>query len=370
MDNFLAHWLPQHPFYWGEPSKPPHVAIAYREPFMSGHHLVAKCNSDTYQLFLDDNGQNLIDDAGRWLEESYTRPSPTTPGAQLHGDIPGPSDVLRAPRPDESLLNYVIRERDTGEKFMVRIFQHLHPGKSSEAELLAQLSGPHFPSLVGYVTLEVDGVTYTLSAIETFMEGDNGREIAEQNSAAGLYIHDQVYNLGETVRFMHDALAMAFPTDHAPGATLAEAVRANFTRAAENDPQVAGLRDRVELLLSRLPDSLPVQRVHGKLGLNQTLMNGNQWSIVHFTESAPRGEPVLRVPAEDVAQLVTSIRTVAAHAPEWCEAVVRILLEGYGISETDPVLQARLAYNGFELLATSASPEIRAQALRIISPTL
>lgn len=368
-DAEIGDWLRRQPFYRGDRKDDPQVRIIKKLPLLTGHHyFVDTAHAGAYQIFLNQDGTDMSDVVSEALARNRVKRIPFTEGAELHGYLPDRYALERVDYPTNPNLNFRMTDVATGEHCLLRIFHYLPEGINDEVELLSQLSGPHFPSLLGHVTIDLDGQTYTLSAVESFNLGEKGSEIAQLNSSAGFYEHNDLIKLGETVRYMHDALAMAFPTDSLPKHYMGDHLWELFNILLVDHPHLEEYRSRIAALIDDMPDEFPVQRIHGNLRLDVTLYDEGRWVIIDFEESVPYpGTAELRSPTDDIGGIVGSLRAHGADNPMWCENVVRSFLEGYGQDKITPTFKACMAHRGLVMLAEATNDAERLQGRRMLS---
>ncbi|WP_257160485.1 phosphotransferase [Corynebacterium cystitidis] len=367
-EGSLEEWLRKQRFYRGNPKEDPQVRVIKKKPFLTGHHYFVDTVAGVYQFFLDDNGNDLTAETVEWMRQDAHGRIPLSDGATLHGELPKNFTIAPVANPTGRNLHYRMTDVDTGKHYMVRVFHYLTEGLSSEIDLLSQLTGAHFPKVEGYVTIELDGIDYTLSAIESYESGEPGSAIAKQSASAGFYHHTELINLGRTVRYMHDALAMAFPTGRRPTNFMGDALKDLFDELADDYPHLEEHRQRINHLVAAMPEDFPVQRIHGDLRLELTLLDNGVWVIVDFNESIPHpGAHELRSPTDDVAGIVASLREHGANNPVWCENVVDSFLEGYGLDKIDATFRACQARRGLLMLATAETEAQRVQGRRLLS---
>ncbi|WIM67108.1 phosphotransferase [Corynebacterium breve] len=369
MELSIAEWLPQQDFYRGNRDVTPTVDVLMKVPFQSGHHYIVDCKEQgIYQFFADEQGNDIAHEASEWMKNGLDSGDPLTVGATLHGYLPEAIEVLSAPSTSKSTLNFKVRETTTGKKYMIRVFQYLLPGTADEVVLLSQLSGPHFPSILGHVSVNLNDQQYTISAVETLMEGTPGDELIRIYSAAGLYHHDQLFHLGETVRYLHDALAMAFPTEIWPSEYMAKVIMREYNELLPTHPELEQFYDHLQTLIAAMPETFPAQRVHGNLHMGRALLSDDSWAIVDFTESVPSPDTLeLRSATDDMSCLASSIRFFGATNPEWCDLVMPIVLEGYGLDPHDPVFRLCQTNRGLMMWARAENDYQRRQAKRLLS---
>lgn len=365
----IGDWLRRQPFYRGDRKDDPQVRIIKKFPFLTGHqYFVDTSHAGAYQISLNQDGTDMSDNLSTALERNTVKKIPFTEGAELHGFLPDRYTLERVDYPDSPNLNFRLTDTGTGEHCLFRVFHYLPEGINDEVEMLSQLSGPHFPSLLGHVTLDLDEKTYTLSAVESFNAGEKGSEIAKQNSSAGFYEHNDLMKLGQTVRYMHDALAMAFPTDSLPRHYMGDHLWELFDILLADHPHLEEYRSHIAALIDGMPEEFPVQRIHGNLRLEVTLYDEGQWTIIDFEESVPYpGAAELRSPTDDIAGIVGSLRSHGANNPMWCENVVRSFLEGYGQDKITPTFKACMAHRGLVMLAEATTDAGRFQGRRMLS---
>jgi trehalose synthase-fused probable maltokinase len=253
------------------------------------------------------------------------------------------------------------------ERWALKAFRRLEPGKNPELEMLRFLSAREFENiatLAGWYELRGDTLSTTLGVAQAYVaDGRDGWELAldELGSDPERFL-DRLEELGGVIGHMH-ALLGSDPTDpdFAPElsspegmalltATIDEDIERIFLRLPDDLRAVDGIRGRGEEIRDRLQMMSTAGaggrliRHHGDLHLGQTLRTGGRdgiWVILDF-----EGEPARplterrrkRSPLRDVAGMLRSFAYVASaselqrgnRVPEdWEDRARQAFLDGY-----------------------------------------
>jgi trehalose synthase-fused probable maltokinase len=250
------------------------------------------------------------------------------------------------------------------DRYALKAFRRLEPGKNPELEMLRFLSAREFENiatLAGWYELRGDTLSTTLGVAQAYVaDGRDGWELAldELGSDPERFL-DRLEELGGVIGHMH-ALLGSDPTDpdFAPElsspegmalltATIDEDIERIFLRLPDDLRAVDGIRGRGEEIRDRLQMMSTAGaggrliRHHGDLHLGQTLRTPQRWVILDF-----EGEPARplterrrkRSPLRDVAGMLRSFAYVASaselqrgnRVPEdWEDRARQAFLDGY-----------------------------------------
>ncbi len=196
-----------------------------------------------------------------------------------------------------------------GEDSILKVFRKITPGTNPDIEIherLTRAHSPHVAALYGWVEHEVEqasgSAVLQLAMLQQFLRtATDGWDLALA-SVRNLFAEEELHaheaggdfaaeaaRLGEAVREIHHALAVALPTEDAPGsAEIASGMTARLDAAVLVVPQLADHADGLRTLYAAVGalDDVHVQRIHGDLHLGQTLRTALGWKVVDF-----EGEP-------------------------------------------------------------------------------
>lgn len=259
-----------------------------------------------------------------------------------------------------------------GDEFILKLYRRLEAGLNPELELLRFLGErdfPHVPELGGWYEYSGGPLTATLGLLQAFVApARNGWELAlEEIAAEPDRFLDRVARLGEVTAELHNTLAsdLGDPAFHPEDpsseslalitATADEEIVRLFLTLPEEDERLAPIVDRREEVrqqlhtLSHVGSAGRVIRTHGDLHLGQTLLSGDDWTILDF-EGEPRRTLIERrrkqSPLRDVAGMLRSFAYAVTAAellhgttvpPDWEARARKRFLDGY-LDTVDAVL--------------------------------
>jgi len=240
-----------------------------------------------------------------------------------------------------------------GPNALFKMFRRLDPGPNREAEVLAAL-GPDngvAPQLFGVY----GSATTTWSIIIEYIEASgDGWVLATDSCAAGTDFTAPAAQLGQTLRELHQILAIATPageeTAISPGAVASAAMLSRLDQAAAEVPAIAAFAPRLRPIFEAVADQpLTLQTVHGDFHLAQALYRPDPagWVLIDF-EGEPAKSPTQRREPDavwrDVAGALRSFDYVRGTQPDpdspqvlaWCQAARGAFLAGYLHSDPAP----------------------------------
>jgi maltokinase len=225
-----------------------------------------------------------------------------------------------------------------GDAGIMKVFRRLEAGLNPDIEIhaeLGRLGGRHIARLLGHVSAEIDGETWSLAMLQEFMttatDGWLLATISVRDLMAEADLHAEeaggdfaaeAHRLGASAAEVHADLAAAFGT--APLTTQelidrAAAMNARLESALAEVPALsevaAGLRQAYADLAS-YQNPVIAQRIHGDLHLGQVLRTVHRWVFLDF-----EGEPAKTIaerqehdsPLRDVAGMLRSFDYAARH---------------------------------------------------------
>ena len=296
-------------------------------------------------------------------------------------DIPvcEPSLALSAEQSNTSLVY--------GDAAIMKVFRRLEAGLNPDIEIhaaLGKLGGRHVARLMGHVSADLDGQTWSLAMLQEFMTtASDGWQLATSSvrdlmAEADLHAEEaggdfaaEAHRLGVSTAEVHADLATAFGTTVLGGAELtdrAAAMNARLTAALIEVPELAEVADGLRQAyadFSELPGKVLAQRVHGDLHLGQVLRTAHRWVILDF-----EGEPAKTIgdrqahdsPIRDVAGMLRSFDYAARHqlidmgstpqsefrAAEWAERNRAAFCAGYAEAGGQDPTEAAVLLRAFE----------------------
>jgi maltokinase len=274
-----------------------------------------------------------------------------------------------------------------GNTAIMKVFRRIEPGLNPDIEIHAELGrigGRHIARLLGHVSVEIDGATWSLALLQEFMStGSDGWQLAtisvrDLMAEADLHADEaggdfaaEAHRLGVSTAEVHLDLAAAFGTIQLTADGLNERAAAMNSRLDSALNEVPALADLAPGLrqayaeLAAITTPISAQRVHGDLHLGQVLRTVRRWVVLDF-----EGEPAKSIterqgfdsPMRDVAGMLRSFDYAARHqlievgsapqsefrAAQWAERNRAAFCAGYAEGGgTDPA-EAVILLRAFE----------------------
>lgn len=224
------------------------------------------------------------------------------------------------------------------ERSVLTFYRRVWPGIPHEVQVLSTLVGPYSPDLIGHLEVEHDGATYILGTARRLPTGINAFEYSKRGAAAHVFSHSQGIILGQTLRFVHDSLLLAFPYEWRPASEVAAEFEARLDGFVDKAPVLAEFEPWIRDWYRSLEGEILEQRVHGSASFRRVwLEDDHTWFIGGW-------EGDLRLPLEeratnscplsDLATLQRSLFWACRGNKPWCIKTMESIFEGYG----DPMM--------------------------------
>ncbi|MDO5512919.1 hypothetical protein [Corynebacterium sp.] len=259
------------------------------------------------------------------------------------GSMPDTLCFVRSTRDDNRIDIYLTDEPAWPEieKFVLTFYRRVWPGIPHEVELLSTLIGAYSPDLIGRIETTYQDRSYVLGTLRRMPTGVNAWDEARRAAPAQMYSHTKGVALGQTLRFIHDSMLMAFGYDWVP----AESVRQRLTRRldmfVESAPILAASAPLIREWYALLTGEILVQRVHGNVCLQKLwLEDHHRWLIGGWEGDIRRPMPERITPGcslEDLATLQRSLFWASEGNGTWCIRTMTSIMEGYGHSLMSPL---------------------------------
>lgn len=284
-----------------------------------------------HQLFLDDTGErplvSLADACSGILAGGQTMGAGT-----LTSPLPGGLE-LRAEEHSPHAITLTLSDAADTECYALTLLRHVWPGNPAEQEPLSTLIGRHSPELVGTLETKIQWHDCILGTIHRLPCVPNAYEMTRTHVEAQYFSHVHKVLLGQTIRYIHDSLLMAFPYEWTPATDirreLEERLDTYLSRAPELRPHETWIRD----CYHRLNGEMLIQRIHGHLNCERIWLADDHWVIGGWDDDLhlPHEERTRHgSPLQDLATLFRGIFWACNDNPTWCEKAINSIFEGYG----------------------------------------
>ncbi|WP_149029426.1 phosphotransferase [Corynebacterium halotolerans] len=320
----------------------PEITVISRTPFDGGEHVIASTGgTGLVQVLLDAEGNELTGAGVTVFGQALAAGDP--PGAAaLHGEMP--AGLTGRVLPGDRANTLLIYADDTGrDRVVVKVYRHLEPGPHPEVEVLSAIPSAFVPDLLGHVTTDIDGETYTLATVQRFLDGADGFHHTAEHAAAQMFSYRVTHRFAETLRMIHDSLAMAFPTTTVPVEDVTGGLEQRLDGFLGHNSELDQQADWIREFYRSLTGPCDLQRVHGDLHLGQTLYDDTNWLFLDFEGDArlpfaERRRP--DTPLRDVAGVLNSLYHASEGQRAWLTKTSEVFFDGYGHSEDSPLLTA------------------------------
>lgn len=329
--------------------------VVSETPFEGGTHLLLDTADGLVQLFLDDAGNEILPGHANAYGSALAAGAPLGAG-ELHGEMP--AGLTGRPLPgdrDNTLLVY--SDDQLRDRVVVKVYRHPTPGPHPEVEVLSTIPSTHVPTLLGHVSILINGEPHILATVQEHLSGTDGFEYSQSMAQAQMFSHRAAQRFGETLRLVHDSLAMAFPTRTVPASEIGQRFEQRLEDLVPRLPELEGHTDWIRDFYRSLDGEVLLQRIHGNLGPGHTLFDETDWKFLDFS-----GDPALpweqrRDLAASVHDLVGPIgmlQSAGQGQPRWIRMCLAAVLEGYGIPDGSPLLAAYVTDSTLHRLAHQA----------------
>ncbi|MDO5668744.1 MAG: hypothetical protein Q4G50_01945 [Corynebacterium sp.] len=299
-----------------------------------------------YQFLLDENFQMVKDDAlatGFDIARGVSSGDFVGIGTYL-GSMPESLCFVRSTR-DENRIDIFLTDDEQWpeiEKYAFTFYRRVWPGVPPEVELLSTLIGSYSPDLIGRIELTTQDRTYILGTLRRLPSGMNAWNQVRNHAAANMYSYADGFQLGKTLRLIHDSMLMAFGYDWIPAACVTERLSERLDRFAESTPVLIPFAPMIREWYRLLDGEVLVQRTHGNICLEQLwLEEDDAWLIGGWEGDIRLSVPERIVPGcalEDLASLQRSLFWASEGNLAWCTEMMKSIMEGYEHPLISPLL--------------------------------
>lgn len=286
---------------------------------------------------------------------------------EFHGALPGKVVSTRFVQ-EPHKTNLFCADEAGVDKFVFTFYRRVWPGIPNEVQLLSTLTASHSPGLIGHLRIEIDGLVYVLGTARRLPTGINAFEYAKMGVAAQVFSHSQGNILGQTMRYLHDSLMMAFPYRWVPADEETQRLENRLDGFLESAPSLAEHAPWIREWYRSLDGEVFCQRLHGNLSFQRIWLEDDEsWFIggwegdlrLPLEQRAVSGSPLA-----DLAMLQRSLFWACRGNESWCVKTMTSVLEGYGDPMMTPLLSAYvLDRTCEELVEHSLSPEGQPEVL-------
>jgi maltokinase len=232
---------------------------------------------------------------------------------------------LRAEQHTPHATTLLLADDGDTDCYALTLPRRVWPGSATGEEPLSTLIGRYAPELVGRLQTRIQRRDYTLGSVHRLPCVPNAYEMTRDHAEAQYFSHAHKILLGQTVRYLHDSLLMAFPYEWVPAdeirRELEERLDAHLTRA----PGLAQHEDWIRDCYRRLTGEMLVQRIHGTIHYERIWLNDDHWVIGGWEERHRPDSPL-----RDLAAIFRGIFWGCSDNPTWCEKAIDSVFEGYG----------------------------------------
>lgn len=316
--------------------KPPSELLAITStPLPGGVHVLRATDEpgdlSFRQLFLDEAGEQPLDSLADACAEILAGGRTMGAGKLTHPLPEGLS--LRAEEHAPHAITLILADAADTECYAVTLLRHVRPGSSNEQESLSTLIGRHSPELVGTLETKIQWRDYILGIVHRLPCVPNAYEMTRSHVQAQYFSHEHKVLLGQTIRYIHDSLLMAFPYEWVPATEISRQLEERLDTYLAHAPELAGYEKWIRDCYRRLDGEMLVQRIHGTINCEHVWLNDDHWVIggwdgeVHLPleERNCYGSPL-----QDLAALFRGIFWACEENPSWCEKALASIFEGYG----------------------------------------
>ncbi len=329
--------------------EPDELTVVSGTPFNGGEHLIVSAPGGLVQLFVDAEGNEILADHATDYGRALAEGTPLS-GGTLHGEMP--AGLTGRLLPGEWTNSPLVFADDSGtDRVIVKVYRRLEPGPHPEVEVLSAIPSPFVPALLGHVTTEIDGETYVLASVQQCLEGSDGFAHTALHAEAQMASSRVSSRFGETLRMVHDSLAMAFPTSTVPMTVVSDRLEKRLDSFVARVPELSTPAEWVRVFYQDLSGECEVQRIHGHLTLHQTLFDETNWKFLDFEGDPSHNFAQRRIPRSPLTDLAGALRSLDYASKgqfTWMDMTTDAILEGYGISEDSPLLNACIMDRAFE----------------------
>ncbi len=261
-------------------------------------------------------------------------------------------------------LNLVCADEEGVDRFVFTFYRRVWPGIPNEVELLSTITGPHSPGLMGHLQIDLDGRVYVLGTARRLPTGINAFEYSKVGVAAHVFSHSQGFVLGQTLRYIHDSLMMAFPYEWVPADTVTRELEHRLDDFLQRTPDLEGFEPWIRDWYRSLHGQVFRQRLHGNMTTSQMWLEDDESWFIGGWEGDLRLPLDKRIisgsPLSDLATLHRSLFWAGEGNKPWAVKAMASIFEGYGEPMMTHLFSAYLLDKACEELAEHANvPEGR-----------
>lgn len=283
------------------------------------------------QLFLDDTGTHPLDSITDACQEILRGGQVLGAGRLTH---PLPAGlILRAEEHTSHAITLTLSDEANTECYAVTLLRRVWPDSPTEQESLSTLIGRYSPELVSTLEMTIQWRDYILGTIHRLPCVPNAYEMTRSHIRAQYFSHEHKVLLGQTIRYIHDSLLMAFPYEWVLATEIRQELEENLDTYLSHAPELRPHEHWIRDCYRRLHGEMLTQRIHGHLNWEHVWLDDDHWVIggwegdVHLSqeERAHPGSPL-----EDLATLFRGIFWSCNDNPSWCEKAIDSIFQGYG----------------------------------------
>ena len=323
----------------------PDLTAVFSAPVRGGFHAVMQRDDTTdgslHQLFLDADGDPRLPGSsptGRSLRGTVCFEDVVGVG-HVRGAIPEHLYYVRHTSDDHRIDIYFAAQEEAAEgeeTCVLTLHRQVWPGIPAEVEALSTITGRFAPDLLAHLELEHEGQQYVLGSLRCISSGLNALEYTRMGIAAHVFSHCQGIDLGQTLRFIHDSLLMAFPYEWVPAASVMQRLENRLDTFIRSAPELTDHATWIREWYRSINGEMLMQRLHGNVQLEEMwLEDDGRWLIGGW--EGELGLPLeertrLGSPLEDLASLQRSLFRACGGSHPWCIKAMGSIFEGYGSS--------------------------------------
>lgn len=314
---------------------PAELTVVASAPVPGGSHVLMTSgrpgDESLHQFFFDDTGMRPLDGLaekfGAALAQGRTLGAGTLLGTVLTG-LSCRAGIETADHIEMSLV-----DEDGTERYRFSSYRRVWPTNASDLEMLSNLIGPHAPELVGRIEVEVHGRHYILGTCRRTPSGPTVHDLTAARIAAQYFSHEDSVEVGQTIRYVHDALLLAFPHRWVPAELIGRHLEERLDGFLPRIPGLAAHAPWIRESYRSLTGEMLVQRIHGNLTAtciwhqkNRCIVGGWQGDV----RLRHREHTSMRSPLHDLATLQSSIFSACNYELSWFTKTMSSFFEGYG----------------------------------------
>ncbi|RSZ62405.1 hypothetical protein EAH68_09715 [Corynebacterium hylobatis] len=283
------------------------------------------------QLFLDDTGERPLDSLAD-VCSGIMAGGKTMGAGTLTSPLPGGLE-LRAEEHRPHAITLILADAVDTECYAVTLFRRVWPVSTAEQESLSTLIGRHSPELVSTLGTKIQWYDCILGTIHRLPCVPNAYEMTRTHVEAQYFSHTHKVLLGQTIRYIHDSLLMAFPYEWIPATEICRELEDRLDTYLSRAPELRQHETWIRDCYHHLNGEMLIQRIHGHLNYERLWLDDDHWVIggwdgdLHLPheERARHGSPL-----QDLAAVFRGLFWACGDNHAWCEKAVVSIFEGYG----------------------------------------